>query len=520
MTEIVLQALAEEELMSNPDPRPGGQQSGYSPDQGPPQGSSYSPEQGPPQGSVYRPELGPPQGSAYTPEQGPPQTSTYAPPPTQGAVAVQQAPVQEPPAAPSKSLFLPPVPRSIEETGLTQVVIEDLIFKTLLNLGSITGREIAAELCLHFPIVEKVLADLKVRLFLFHRSGAGVGDFIYALTETGQEKAMLAREISAYCGAAPVPYKDYLVSIKAQSIRNENPGLEVLSAAFADLIFDRTLFDTIGPAINSGRGLFLYGEPGNGKTTIAERLSQCFQNDIFIPKALWVEGQIVQLYDPQTHNPINPEIQALVSKHDHRWIEIKRPTVMVGGELTMDALEIKYNPILKVCEAPLQMKANCGVFLIDDFGRQRVSHIDLLNRWIVPLEKRVDFLVLPNGQKISVPFDELIIFSTNLDPKSLVDDAFLRRIPYKIHVKDPTEAAFKQIFSILCPKYGVVYDEAKLDYLIQRHYHGKRPFRGCQPRDILEQIANVSKYKHLAPVMTEELLDMACQNYFAAMGAE
>lgn len=186
----------------------------------------------------------------------------------------------------------------------------------------------------------------------------------------------------------------------------------------------------------------------------------------------------------------------------------------------MDALDIKYNPILRVSEAPLQMKANGGVFLIDDFGRQRISHVELLNRWIVPLEKRVDFLVLPNGQKIQVPFDELIIFSTNLDPKSLVDDAFLRRIPYKIHVKDPTEEHFKQIFRLLCGKYGIPFEDAPVDYLIRRHYVAKRPFRGCQPRDILEQILNTSAYRNEPPRLTETLLDMACRNYFAAMGQE
>lgn len=416
--------------------------------------------------------------------------------------------------------FTPQVPRTLEETGLTQVLVEDLIYKAMLNKGSMSGRDIATDLCLHFPIIEKILADMKARLLLFHKGSSGVGDFIYTLSETGQEKAMIAREISAYAGSAPVPFADYLKAIAAQSIRNEVPTYQTLAEAFSDLIFDRTLFDTIGPAVNSGRGLFLYGEPGNGKTTIAERLSRCFRHDIFIPKALWVEGQIVQLYDPQTHVPVNAETHSLIAKYDQRWIEIKRPAVMVGGELTMDALEIKYNPILRVSEAPLQMKANGGVFLIDDFGRQRVSHVDLLNRWIVPLEKRVDFLVLPNGQKISVPFDELIIFSTNLDPKQLVDDAFLRRIPYKIHVKDPTEAHFKEIFRILSEKYGIPYDESKVDYLIHKHYVGKRPFRGCQPRDILEQILNASAYKGVSPVLTEELLDMACRNYFAAMGNE
>jgi predicted ATPase with chaperone activity len=415
--------------------------------------------------------------------------------------------------------FIPPVPRSLEETGLTPVVVEDLIFKSMLGKGAMTGRELAIDLCLHFSIVEAVLTDLKVRLFIVHKNSAGIGDFLYMLTESGQEKAMIAREISAYCGAAPVPFDDYLKSIQAQSIRNEKPDYATLAKAFEDMIFDQALFDTIGPAINSGRGLFLYGEPGNGKTSIAEKLASCFRNDIFIPKAIYVEGQILQLFDPQNHQPSAPEGEpALIAKHDPRWIEIRRPAVMVGGELTMDALEIKYNPILRISEAPLQMKANGGVFLIDDFGRQRISHVDLLNRWIVPLEKRVDFLVLPNGQKIQVPFDELIIFSTNLDPNSLVDDAFLRRIPYKIHVKDPSEAQYKQIFKMLCVKYDIAFEEAPFNYLIQRHYAGKRPFRGCQPRDILEQILNASSYKRETPQLTESLLDMACQNYFAAMG--
>jgi len=416
---------------------------------------------------------------------------------------------------------MPPVAKTLEETGLTTVVLEDLIFKILLGKGAMTGRDISNDLCLHFSVVEPILSELKSRLLLFHKSNSGVGDFLYMLTETGQEKAMIAREISAYAGAAPVPFEDYLYGIECQSIRNEKPDYAVLANAFKDLIFDAKLFDTIGPAINSGRGLFLYGEPGNGKTTIAEKLAMCFSNDIFIPKAIYVEGQILQLYDPQNHQPVaSGNANALIARYDQRWIEIKRPAVMVGGELTMDALEIKFNPTLRVSEAPLQMKANGGVFLIDDFGRQRVSHIDLLNRWIVPLEKRVDFLLLPNGQKISVPFDELIIFSTNLDPKSLVDDAFLRRIPYKIHVKDPTEAEFKQIFGMLCKKYGMAYEEDKVNYLIQKHYSGKRPFRGCQPRDLLEQILNSSSYRRVDPVLTEDLLDMACRNYFAAMGNE
>ncbi|MEB3287915.1 MAG: hypothetical protein VKJ04_10475 [Vampirovibrionales bacterium] len=418
----------------------------------------------------------------------------------------------DPPAS-----FVPGIPRTLEETGLGAAVIEELIFKTLLAKGALSGREISDDLCLHFSIVEKILADLKNRLLVAHKANVGMGDFVYILTDNGQEKALAAREISAYAGAAPVVFEDYLYAVSQQSIRSERPTKTSLQQAFSDMIFDEALFDTIGPAINSGRGLFLYGEPGNGKTTIAEKMAQCFRHHVFIPRALLIEGQIVQLYDPQNHEAIAEE-GGLLARYDRRWVEIRRPTVVVGGELTMDALEIKYNPVLKISEAPLQMKANCGIFLIDDFGRQRVSHIDLLNRWIVPLEKRVDYLVLPNGQKITVPFDELIIFSTNLDPAQLVDDAFLRRIPYKIHVKDPSEADFKEIFGLLCPRYGVAYDEPMLDWLIRKHYHNRRAFRGCQPRDILEQIVNAASYQGIAPRMSEETLDMACRNYFAAMG--
>lgn len=408
----------------------------------------------------------------------------------------------------------PPVPRSFEETGLPAIMVEDLIYKVLLNKGVLSGREISNELCLHFSIIEPILAELKRKMFLGYRSTAELGDFLYILSETGREKALVAREISAYAGASPVPFEYYLEGVAAQSIRNEVVGLNHLRQAFADLILDEKIFNTLGPAINSGRGMFLYGDPGNGKTAIAERICQCFEQNIFIPKAIWIDGQIVQLYDPQCHDAIEEEQS---KEYDQRWILIKRPVVIVGGELTMDSLEIHYNRLLKISEAPLQLKANGGVFLIDDFGRQRISHDELLNRWIVPLEKRVDFLMLPNGKKIEVPFDELIIFSTNLNPRDLADEAFLRRIPYKISINDPTEATYRKIFELLCPRYKVEYNEEMITYLIETHYRGQRPFRGCQPRDILEQIANSSAYGGTHPVMTKELLDAACKNYFTVM---
>lgn len=410
-------------------------------------------------------------------------------------------------------LFYPKAPQTLEETGLSEVFLEDLILKIILSHNVLTGRDITEEIGIPFKIVQPILAELKAKMMVIHRTTATLGDFFYALSEQGKQTAMLAKEYCAYMGTAPVPFNEYLRCISAQSIRNEAPQVEDLKVAYSDIIVSDTVLNTIGPAINSGRGLFLFGEPGNGKTTIAERIRNCFRDDIYIPKTLWIEGELVQLYDPQCHETLDTDDDRM----DRRWVKIKRPTVIVGGELTMESLDIKYNPILKVSEAPLQLKANGGTFLIDDFGRQRIDHRELLNRWIVPLEKRYDYLLLPNGKKIQVPFDELIIFSTNLNPKDLVDDAFLRRIPYKIEIANPTEAEFRNVFVYQCNKYNIPFDDAMVTYLIENHYRGKRNFRVCHARDILDQVLNSAVFLNTSPRMTEPLLDIACRNYFAAM---
>ena len=248
-------------------------------------------------------------------------------------------------------------------------------------------------------------------------------------------------------GAAPVSFDDYLEAVAAQTIANEHPKEVDLRRAFSDLLISEETFRLLGPAINSGRGLFLYGYPGNGKTSIAERITRCFGTTVWIPKVIQVDGQIIKLFDITNHEELDTrQTDGLLdeSTHDHRWVQIRRPTIVVGGELQMGDLEIHCDPITKISEAPLQLKSNLGTFLIDDFGRQRMQPAELLNRWIVPLEKRYDFLSLANGKKIRVPFDQLIIFSTNLEPGQLVDEAFLRRIPYKIHVADPTEEMFRK----------------------------------------------------------------------------
>jgi predicted ATPase with chaperone activity len=277
----------------------------------------------------------------------------------------------------------------------------------------------------------------------------------------------------------------------------------------------------LGPAINSGRGMFLYGFPGNGKTSIAERVTEAFGKYIWIPRAIGVAGEILNLFDPVNHEvaPIDESDGVYDNrKFDRRWIRIVRPTIVAGGELTMDSLEVSVNRTTRISEAPFQMKSNCGSLVIDDFGRQKMPVDQLLNRWIVPLEKRYDFLNLPNGMKIQVPFDQLIVFSTNLEPRDLVDEAFLRRIPYKIEVIDPTEEEFRDLMKIMAKHLGFRYNEKAVDYLIEKHYRAvNRPFRFCQPRDLLMQVSNYCKYHGIENEMTEHYFDLACENYFAVM---
>jgi predicted ATPase with chaperone activity len=324
----------------------------------------------------------------------------------------------------------------------------------------------------------------------------------------------------AYTGSAPVPLSDYIVSVDAQTVRAEAPRREQLEKAFSDIHVEPDMFDALGPALNSGAGLFLYGAPGNGKTTLAKRMTACYGASIWIPRTLYDDGQLVKLFDAAFHEPVRESEGALLkhADHDRRWVKIVRPTVIVGGELTMDALEIKHDLTSNVSEAPIQLKSNCGCLLIDDFGRQRIEPQELLNRWIVPLENKVDYLTLANGKKIQVPFEQLIIFSTNLEPAKLADDAFLRRIPYKIEVGDPGDKEFQLLFSIMARSFGCRYDAAAVDYLITTHYRpNNRPLRRCQPRDLLLQIRNYCVYNDLPIEMLPEHFDRVVKSYFTVV---
>ena len=416
--------------------------------------------------------------------------------------------------------FFPKVPETLEETGLNQLFVEDLICKILLSLGSLTGRELSQRLGLPLKIFSDLLHDLKQRLILVYQSTSGVDDFIYILTEAGKQKALLAREQSNYLGAAPVPFQEYLASIEKQSIRNERPGPEQLKTAFDGLVLPDDFLDQLGPAINSGRGLFLYGEPGNGKTEVAIHIAKCFTDSVYIPRTIIVEGHLIQLYDPQCHNAIAPASAEEQQKSDRRWLQIERPAVVVGGEMDLESLELGYNAQTKICEASLQLKGNSGVFVIDDFGRQRVAPEKMLNRWILPLEKRIDYLTLPSGNKILVPFNALLVFCSNLNPGLILDEAFLRRIPYKIRMSDPSEEEFVKILQDVAKHFDIPYDQSSVDYLLEKHFRGIRPMRCCHPRDIMLQLVNIALYENRPPKMTRTDLDKSIARYFLATCTE
>ena len=421
-----------------------------------------------------------------------------------------------------KAPFVPKAVVSFEETGLSHAMIESLVLKFLVNAGTATGRRIATELGLPFGPFPDFLRNLKNQQIVAYTNSATVNDYVYSLTDSGRMRAKLYSEECAYVGTAPVPFDDYLESVTAQTITTEHPQEADLRRAFSDLLVSDEIFAMLGPAINSGRGMFLYGYPGNGKTSIAERITRCFGTSIWIPRVLFVEGQIIKLFDMANHEPVERENSGGLLDdltHDRRWVhdppaDDRRRRRAEDGR-PRDPLRPGDQGERGAAAAEEQL----GTFVIDDFGRQRMQPVELLNRWIVPLEKRYDFLNLANGKKIHVPFDQLILFSTNLEPKDLVDEAFLRRIPYKIEATDPTEPMFRKMIEIFAPKLGFrEVDPAAVDYLIQHHYQRcSRPFRCCQPRDLLLQVRNYCVYNALPLELKPEYFDFAAQNYFTVM---
>ena len=417
--------------------------------------------------------------------------------------------------------FRPSEPSSLAAAGLSESLIEELILRFVFSRGESSGREISNQLQLPFRLVEPILLRLKAQQILVYVGTTETHDYLHLLTEVGSDRAKRYMQKTTYFGAAPVHIQDYIKSVSLQSVEKQHPTREELREAFADLLVPPSLLAKLGPAINSGRGMFLFGFPGNGKTSIAERVTRAFGEFIWIPRAVIVDGEIMRVYDPMKHEVVEPDSGKglLDLRHlDRRWVRIRRPTIVAGGELTMGMLEVHRNPESNISDAPLQVKSNCGVLLIDDFGRQQMRVEELLNRWIVPLEKRYDFLTMAGGKTVQIPFDQLVIFSTNLEPKDLVDDAFLRRIPYKIEVPNPSEEAFHKLFEIMCRILRIPYRKEMVDYLIQKHYQPiKRPYRNCHPRDLLLQVRSYCLYNSAPLELRPEYIDFAVENYFSIM---
>jgi hypothetical protein len=412
--------------------------------------------------------------------------------------------------------FTPREPQTIEQTGLNRTFLYEHLTRIIYNKGRVTGLELVTEMGLPYQIIDVLLKELRGQELIDIGGQRGYGDvnYEYILAPRGIQAASDALLKTMYSGPCPVTLDEWIASVKAQTVKDVVVTRKNIREAFQGLVIDESILNQVGPAVNSASSVMLFGFPGNGKTTIAERITLLMGDDIFIPYTVYADGAIIKMYDSIVHEPPKNEL-ANSLEYDKRWVRISRPVVITGGELTLEGLGLVYNNDSKMYEAPFQMKANCGIFLIDDFGRQQVRVFDLLNRWIVPLEKRYDFLTTVTGKKLQIPFDQLIMFSTNLDPNDLGDDALLRRIKFKFEIIDPTESQWREIWKIMCRVYKVMYDDRALDYLLAKWYKpDARPLRMCQPRDILLQAMAIAKYNMEGVALSADLLDAACETYF------
>ena len=426
------------------------------------------------------------------------------------------------PVTPSSApeIPLPPEPQSVEQTGLTIGFLADLALKTLYLRGQMTMSELSTALGLPIAnVTDKVMDFLKTERLVEIRGGTGLSSagYPFVIVDRGSEKAQEALNRSQYVGKAPVPLATYIAAVQRQTVSNITVSQEELARAFAHMVIPRETLGQLGPAINSGRSIFLFGPPGNGKTTIAEVLVSLLRGEVVLPYAVEVDQQVIKVYDQVYHRAALDPVVADRLRFDHRWVVSKRPIVMTGGELTLETLDLIYDDTSKFYEAPFQMKANGGIFMVDDFGRQRVSPKDLLNRWIVPLEKRIDYLTLHTGKKIEIPFDMLIVFSTNLDPADLVDEAFLRRIRYKIGIEAPTVAQYEEIFKRMCAHKEIEYRAEALSQILAHYRRKNLGLRSCHPRDILEQLHDTARFLGRPAELTPDLIEMACDSYFVSL---
>jgi energy-coupling factor transporter ATP-binding protein EcfA2 len=412
----------------------------------------------------------------------------------------------------------PEVPVKVEDTGLSSTFIIDLIIKHALNLREFTLPEIAIQTRFDLSILDEAIEKLRRDRIMEVKSTGQLSkrSYVFALTDAGKKKATDLLEVSRYVGPAPVPFEEYKSMVEIQTIKSILVDEKSIHDAFGNIIVSDNIMKRLGPAVSSGKAIFLYGPPGNGKTTIAETIGKVLPGKIYIPYAVIVEGEIITIYDKASHEAVEPELGP--DEVDQRWILVKRPVVMVGGEMTLKGLDLDFNPIAKFYEAPLQMKSNNGLFIVDDFGRQQMDPQDLLNRWIVPLERRTDFLTFQTGMKIEIPFDQLVIFSTNLEPKNLVDEAFLRRIRYKIKIDHPALHEYREIFQRVCQSNSIAFSEEAFEFLVENYYKKNNvKLNACHCRDIIDNIIDDAHYHGVKPELTKDTISSSWESYFVEM---
>lgn len=431
---------------------------------------------------------------------------------------------------------VPPAPRDLDQVGIPETFLVDLMLKNAYYAGQVLSvADMIGKLCLPMRVVDGLVDKAKRDRLLSLRSATGSmsGTYQYELTDLGRERTELALAQSQYTGPAPITLEAYREIVAHQTVRQIEIDAGWMKQAMRHLVISNELLNRLGPAFNSGRSIFLYGPPGSGKSSIAEAIGRELPGEIYVPHALMVDGQVIRVFDPALHMPVNDVAKTvsadlngtqgsldldLGSRHDARWVRCRRPVVMVGGELTLESLNLEYDPISKFYQAPVQMKATNGMFIVDDFGRQQIPPRQLLNRWIVPLERGTDFLRLHTGKKLEISFDQVTVFATNLNPAELADEAFLRRMRHKILVPYQTEAEFLKTFERVCDAQCIAYQPEVAAHLIKHFYLERgRKFTGSHPRDLIEQVIDRARFRRELPELSIEAIDAAASDYFVEL---
>ena len=439
------------------------------------------------------------------------QTLPFPPSLNQGQPEVQEVFEQN-------QTLAPPVPETLEDTGIPASIIEQLIFKLLYFRGDMLGRDLSTALGLKFSLIEDLIEGQKRQHLVQVKRSLGMGNSssVFSLTESGRTLAREFLEYNQYTGPAPVPLHQYNYIVRRQRRPEGWLTPQALQHAYRKMVLTPRILAQIGPAVSSGNSFLIYGQPGNGKTYLAEALANLDESTIYVPYALECQGMIIQLFDPIYHQPVDDQpVSALFEPvSDGRWIKCRRPFITSGGELTPEMLDLSYNATSKIYDAPYQLKANNGIYLIDDFGRQKCTPAEVLNRWIVPMERRIDYLSFLTGGKMTAPFEAFLVFSTNLRPDQLGDEAFLRRIQYKMLMRSPGADEFTEIFLQFCASRELPCDTGLVHRFIERHYKDGKPFRRCHPRDVLSHALHLIDFEKLPRQLNDELLERAFESCF------